>query len=620
MSEGTLSIQSENILPIIKKWLYTDKDIFLRELVSNACDAIHKVDVLASQGQTVSPSSQEGHSIDITIDAKKKTLSIADSGIGMTAEEVEKYIAQLAFSGAEEFVKKYQEGSDSSEGIIGHFGLGFYSAFMASSQVEIDTLSFLPDATPAFWSCDGSSTYLLDKGTRTHRGTTITLSIAEESEEFLDETQVRAILTKHCRFLPIPITLNGKRINDQDALWTHPAADCSDDQYRTFYRALYPLDPDPIFWIHLNVDYPFRLKGILYFPKLGRSFDPASQNKSVHLYCNRVFVSDNCKDLLPDHLMVLRGVIDSPDLPLNVSRSNLQMDRTIRQLGSHISKKIADKLISLHSSSFEEFTRFWPNIELIVKLGILQDEKFYDKVRTCLLWKSSTTEWTTLEDYLTRNQEKAKNKIFYHHDASKDSHLIEMYKKQGIEVLFTSSHLDTPLMSFLEGKQPELQFQRLDGAIDTAILDAGREKTLLDAAGKTEAGKMADSLRALLAEQTTDIEPKSLASDHVHAFLMLDEKNRRLRDYFELSGQQTETAFAGKKTLVINTNSPLIQAIHALKERKPDLAKEMALHLYHLTLLDQKELSPDKLTLFLKDAGKMLTYLSQYAHEKLSTT
>ncbi len=613
MSEGTLSIQSENILPIIKKWLYTDKDIFLRELVSNACDAIHKVDVLSSQGQTLTPSSQEDHAIDITIDAKNKTLSMTDSGIGMTAEEVEKYIAQLAFSGAEEFVKKYQEGSDNGEGIIGHFGLGFYSAFMASSQVEIDTLSFLPDATPAFWSCDGSSTYLLEKGTRTHRGTTITLHIAEESKEFLDEAHVRAILTKHCRFLPIPITLNGKRINDQDALWTHRAADCSDEQYRTFYRALYPLDPDPIFWIHLNVDYPFRLKGILYFPKLGRAFDPSSQNKSVHLYCNRVFVSDTCKDLLPDHLMVLRGVIDSPDLPLNVSRSNLQMDRTIRQLGSHISKKIADKLVSLHASSFEEFTRFWPDIELIIKLGILQDEKFYDKVRPCLLWKSSKEEWTTLEDYLTRNQEKAKNKVFYHHDAGKDSHLIDMYKQQGVEVLFTSSHLDTPLMTFLEGKNPDLQFQRLDGAIDTAILDTDREKTLLDAAGKTEAGKMADSLRALLSDQTIDIEPKSLASDHVNAFLMLDEKSRRLRDYFELSGKQAETTFPGKKTLVINTNSPLIQSIHALKERKPDLAKEMALHLYHLTLLDQKELSPDQLTLFLKDAGKMLTYLSKYA-------
>ena len=346
MATGTLKIHTENILPIIKKWLYSDKDIFIRELVSNACDAIHKCKVLREHGEFTG--SDIDFRIDLTVDKTAKTLTFTDNGIGMTAEEVEKYIAQVAFSGAEEFAGKYRSQNEKDQ-IIGHFGLGFYSAYMVSSTVTIDTLSYRDHSEPALWSCDGSTAYTLDKGSRTDRGTSITLFIDKDNEEFLEEGKLRTILNHYCAFLPVPIYLNGSHINKKEPLWLKNSADCTDQDYLEFYRALYPLEPDPIFWIHLNVDYPFHLKGILYFPKINRQFD-FGQN-TIKLFCNRVFVSDNCKDLIPDYLMVLRGAIDSPDIPLNVSRSTLQMDRTVRQLSSHISRKVSDRLSSLYNKS-----------------------------------------------------------------------------------------------------------------------------------------------------------------------------------------------------------------------------------------------------------------------------
>ncbi|MCB1080498.1 MAG: molecular chaperone HtpG, partial [Chlamydiia bacterium] len=525
MSKGTLKIHSENILPIIKKWLYTDKNIFLRELVSNACDAMSKLKILRDEGK-VSFNDEELR-IDIEVKKDAKTLTILDTGIGMTAKEVEKYIAQLAFSGAEEFVKKYQKEGE-QEQMIGHFGLGFYSSFMVSKEVEIDTLSFTKSAKAAHWSCDGSPDYTLDAGSRTERGTTITLHIAPDSEDFLEEGHLRDILLKHCRFLPYPIYLNGKQINELEPLWIKPASECTDQNYLDFYRALYPLEPDPIFWIHLNVDYPFHLKGILYFPKLNRRLDP--NQSSVHLYCNRVFVSDSCKDLIPDYLSVLRGVIDSPDIPLNVSRSNLQMDRTVRQLSSHISKKVSDKLTSQWQSDRDAFVQKWPDIEMIIKLGVLQDDKFYDRIKGCLVWKNSSHEWTTLEEYLERHEDK---KVFYHHDEKQTTHFFEMYKDKGVEILFSSSHLDTPLMSFLEGKIEGVKFQRLDGAVDETILDKEREKIVLDESGKTEAVHTANFFKAQL-DDTVAVEAKSLTSDHVPAFILIKEEERRMRDYFAL--------------------------------------------------------------------------------------
>lgn len=602
MSQGTLKIHSENILPIIKKWLYTDREIFLRELVSNACDAMSKLKILRNQGQT--DFKDEELRIDLTVSKEDKTLKILDTGLGMTAEEVEKYIAQLAFSGAEEFVQKYQD-SGETEQMIGHFGLGFYSSFMVSDSVDIDSLSYQKEAKAAHWSCDGSPDYTLDAGARDTRGTTITLHISKEAEEFLEEDKIRTMLLRYCRFLPYPIFLNGKQINEIEPLWIKPPSECSDKDYLDFYKALYPLEPDPIFWIHLNVDYPFNLQGILYFPKVNRRLDP--NQTALHLYCNRVFVSDNCRDLIPDFLTVLRGVIDSPDIPLNVSRSNLQMDKTVRQLSSHISKKVSDKLTQTYVADRDNFITKWPDIEMILKLGILQDEKFYDRVKDCLIWKTSNDAWTTLEEYLERNPEK---KVYYHHDEKQTSHFFEMYQAKGIEILFAPSHLDTPLMTFLEGKHAGVTFQRLDGAIDDVILDKEREKTVLDADGKTEAVKIADYFRTKLSEDALEVEAKSLASNTVPAFIMLSEQERRMRDYFALSGQDLPPSMGNKKTFVVNTNSPLIQSIQKLEKKDSALATSLVKQLYELSLLSQRELDPNAFSSFLKRSTDLLEQLT----------
>lgn len=601
MTQGTLKIHSENILPILKKWLYTDRDIFLRELVSNACDAMSKLKILRDQGEA--EFKDEELRIDIEIDKENKTLKIFDTGLGMDQEEIEKYIAQLAFSGAEEFVKKYQD--QEGDAIIGHFGLGFYSSFMVSDKVEIGSLSYKQKAKPAHWSCDGSPEYLLEEGSRDERGTVITLYVNKDSEEFLEENKLREMLTKHCRFLPYPIHLNGKRINDLEPLWVKPTSECTDKDYLDFYKALYPLEPDPIFWIHLNVDYPFHLKGILYFPKLNRRLDP--NQTSLHLYCNRVFVSDNCKDLIPDYLTVLRGVIDSPDIPLNVSRSNLQMDRTVRQLASHISKKVSDKLASTLTSERESYIKKWPDIEMIIKLGILQDEKFYDRVKDCLIWKNSNEAWTTVDEYIERNPEK---KVYYHHDEKQTTHFFDMYNDKGIEILFAPSHLDTPLISFLEGKHSGVKFQRLDGAIDDVILDKEKEKTVLDADGKTEAVKIAETIKAKLGLEHVEVEAKSLSSASVPAFMMISEEERRMRDYFALSGQDLPQALGQKRTFVVNTNSGLVQSIDKLEKKDPELATALVKQLYELSLLSQRELEPGDFSSFLKRSSDLLGKLT----------
>ncbi|MBI3211635.1 MAG: molecular chaperone HtpG [Simkania negevensis] len=604
MSKGTLKIHSQNILPIIKKWLYTDKEIFLRELVSNACDALSKIKLLKDQ-EKISLKEEE-LKIDIEIDKKNKTIKVIDSGIGMTGEEVKKYIAQLAFSGAEEFVEKYQT---KKEEIIGHFGLGFYSAFMVSEQVDIETRSFDTTQQPAFWSCDGSSDYTLSKGSREKRGTEIILHLTKEEEEFLEEGRLRTILNKHCRFLPYPIFLNGTQTNDKEPLWMKPPAECTEKDYLEFYHILYPFDPDPIFWIHLNVDYPFHLKGILYFPKITKRFD--FSEPSVHLYCNRVFVSENCKDLIPDYLTALRGIIDSPDIPLNVSRSSLQMDRTVRQLGSHISKKVADRLLSFYQSDRATYIEKWPDVEMIVKFGILQDDKFYEKMKPALIWKTEGNLWTTTEEYLERNKEKNKDIIYYLSDEKHSSHLLDLYKNKGIEILYATSQLDLHLINFLESKLQGTKFRRLDGALGDLLLNPEKEKSLLDAEGRSESSKIATFFRSQLEE--VEVEAKSLESESLPSFILINEESRRLKESFYLSGKELPPSFEKKHTFVVNTNSPLILSLFKLGEKDPQLAKSMAHHLYEVSLLSQKELHPSALSHFVKRSSELLETLAKKA-------
>ncbi|MEM1283634.1 MAG: molecular chaperone HtpG, partial [Chlamydiota bacterium] len=585
-----------------------DKDIFARELVSNACDAIYKLKILRDKGD--SDATDEEFRIDITIDKEKKTLTFSDTGIGMDAEEVEKYIAQIAFSGAEEFMEKYKSEKEGDQ-IIGHFGLGFYSSYMVASKVEINTLSYKEGAKPAFWSCDGSSEYELSEGTKQSRGTEITLHIDSENEEYLDEANLRKILNQYCTFLPYPVQLGETRINEKEPLWIKNPSECTDQDYLEFYRHLYPMEEDPLFWIHLNVDYPFHLKGILYFPKVRRDFD--LNKPQIKLFCNRVFVSDDCKDLIPNYLTVLRGVIDSPDIPLNVSRSYLQMDRTVRQLASHVSKKVSDSLSSLYRSDRDKFIQSWQDVSLVVKLGILEDEKFYDRVKSILVWKNLNNEWTTVEDYLERNRDKTQDKVIYSVGEDDDSHFINMYKEQKIEILTTNSPLDTHVMHFLESKLSPTKFQRVDAAIEDSILDKEREKSVLDAEGKTEAGRLAEFFKRMLTTQNVEVEAKSLATDALTGFLMLGESERRMRDYMKTMSQGGEMAtndLFGKKTFVINTNNPLISSIMKLESKDPELAEALANQVFDLALLSQKEMDPNTLQTFITKNTDILEKLA----------
>ncbi len=563
MRKSNLSIHSENILPIIKKWLYSDKDIFIRELVSNASDALSKVRIILGEDQGE-------FKISISIDKGQKTISITDTGIGMSEEEVEKYIAQIAFSGAEEFVEKYKSQTE-KDPIIGHFGLGFYSAYMVSTQVEIDTLSYNPDAKPVFWSCDGSTAYTIGAGKRASRGTQITLHLDEQSLEYLEESKLRELLNRYCSFMPFPIELNGKPIGNQAPLWQKNPSECTEEEYLAFYRKLFPFDPEPIFWIHLNVDYPFHLQGILYFPKIHRRFD--ANESTIKLFCNRVFVSDNCKDILPDYLMVLRGAIDSPDIPLNVSRSYLQVDKNVKQLSGHVSKKVSDRLNQLYKTDKEKYIACWPDVEMIVKLGLLQDEKFYERIKDVLIWKNNQGNWTTIAD---------SKKVFY--STTENSPLLKLYKD---EILFATTPIDTAVIQSLEHKL-SITFQRIDGALDESLLDPSREKTLLDSEGKTESGRIADLMRSALGD--VEVEAKSLASDDLAGMVVVDENQRRLRDYMSLT--QGQKGISAKKTFVVNTNNKLVQILSRLQQKQPEIANSMAKSIYDLSLLAQREIDP----------------------------
>lgn len=604
-NKGKLKIHSENILPIIKKWLYSDKDIFVRELVSNACDAIGKLEILKECENL--PLEDAPYRIEIKIDKEKKTITISDNGIGMTADEVEKYIAQLAFSGAEEFMQNYKS-EKSQDQLIGHFGLGFYSAFMVSKLVEINTLSYREGAKSAFWTCDGSSDYTLGEGSRTTRGTDIVLHI--EEEEYLEAATIRKILKTYCNFLPHPIYLEEEHINKLQPLWIKNASDCTQEEYLNFYRELYPFEPDPIFWIHLNVDHPFHLKGILYFPKITPRFD--YQTSKIKLFCNRVFVSDHCQDLFPSFLTILRGAIDTPDIPLNVSRSYLQMDSTVRKLSTHIAKKIADRLQTLYNTEKETFLSHWPHMETIIKLGILHDEKFYEKAKEFLLWKTTKEEWLKIEDYSARNKEKYENKIFYTTSSTEESSFLKLYKEKEIDVIFGGGPLDTAVFNYLESLH-DLHFQRIDGGLDKVILDESNET--LNADGTTQASSIAAFIKSQMPVPSIEVEAKSLATAHLPAFVMIDEASRRMRDYLSLTQKEMPRDILGKHTFVVNTNNPLISTIYKLKDKDPELSKDLIAQIYDLSLLSQQELHPESFSAFINRSNDVLQRLATHIAE-----
>ena len=625
MAKGNISVDSENLFPIIKKWLYSDKDIFLRELVSNGCDAVTKLKKLASIGEA-QIDENEKFKVTVSIFKDAKKLVISDNGIGMTAEEIDKYINQIAFSGASDFLSKYKEEDDKGSQIIGHFGLGFYSAFMVADSVEIDSLSCQDGAKAAKWTCDGSMEFDLTDGDRTERGTTITLNIAEDSKEFLEESTIRQILHKYCAFLPIEIYVEvpedkhedhcdcghdhdheheddtpsePKPINNTTPLWMKKPSECTDEEYKEFYRNVFMDFNEPLFWIHLNVDYPFNLKGILYFPKINHEF--AGQEGQIKLYNNQVFVADNVKEVIPEFLMLLKGVIDCPDLPLNVSRSFLQNDGYVKKISSHITKKVADKLTSIYNNERENYEKYWDYINIFIKYGCLRDEKFYEKVKDVIIYKDIDGKYLTLDEYLDGKEEKD---VYYVSDPQTQSQYINMFKNQGLNAVVLPSMMDTHFISLVEMKQTGVKFKRIDSAINDIS-----DNTEKDDSTKEQEEKLIEKFKNEIKDDTLKIEVQSLKDDSIPAVILLGEQSRRMQEMYKAYGQQMAgmaDMFHDEFTLVLNSNNSLIKKIDTLNDEDANLVID---HVYDLAKISHSPLPAEQMTKFIERSNKLLEKL-----------
>jgi len=659
LEQGTISIHTENIFPIIKKSLYTDHEIFLRELISNAVDAIQKLKMVSYAGEV--DGELPPPEIQITIDKDKKTLAIADNGIGMTADEVKKYINQVAFSSAEEFVQKYQK--DAEQQIIGHFGLGFYSSFMVASKVEIDTRSYKPGATSVHWSCDGSPAFELTDSTRTESGTTVTLTLQDEEQEYLEPMRIKQLVKAYCDFLPVPIKLDGEEINQHRALWKESPQNLTKEDYLEFYRYLYPFQDEPLLWVHLNTDYPFLLNGILYFPKLKPDVDITKGN--IKLFCNQVFVSDHCEEIIPKFLMPLRGVIDSPDIPLNVSRSALTNDRTVRRIADFIAKKVGDRLKSLYNEQREEYIRCWQDVGTFVKFGSLNDDKFKKQVEEIIIYRTTysgtelgsnpqtsptvevqsqegdawqeisanspsptaatTGNYTTLKEYLERNKPHHENRVFYCNDESAQATYVELHKKQGLEVLFMDSFIDNHFISFLEREYTNVKFSRVDSDLDNTLIDQDKAGEIVDPkTNKTRSELIKDLFQKALNKPKVTIRTEALKSDNPQgtppAIVLLPEAMRRLQEMTALLQQQS-AQFPEEHILLVNTAHPLIQNLTELSQgsilqssgQSPavELANLICQHIYDLALMAQKGFDAEGMKAFVERSNQVLTSLTQ---------
>ena len=638
LKQGSISIDTENIFPIIKKWLYSDKDIFIRELISNGCDAVSKHKRLVALGEV--NSDDKPYQITVAVSKKNKTLEFSDNGIGMTADEIDKYINQVAFSGAEDFFNKYKDKMEESNDIIGHFGLGFYSAFMVSSNVEIDTLSYLEGAKPIRWqSADGMQFEITEDGTRTERGTTITLTLAEDSEEFLDEYNLRSIITKYCSFLPVEIYLeNTDRLeeeakkkaeeenkksedgsddktseetkdevkpmplNDTNPLWLKSPKDCTNEEYIKFYQQVFNVFDEPLFWIHLNVDYPFNLKGILYFPKLRNEFELVEGK--VKLYNNQVFVADNIKEVIPEFLLLLKGVIDCPDLPLNVSRSFLQNDRDVSKISKHIVKKVADKLKSLCKNEREKYEGFWDDIQIFIKYGCLKDKSFYDKIKEYILYKDLDGKYITLTDYLEVAKDKHENKVFYVVDREQQSQYIKLFKEYGLNAVILDCTIDNNFITFLEYKEHGVRFKRIDSDLSDVLKDKDEEK---DEKADEE---IVNFFKEKIGDRIEKYTVESLKKEDTPAVILVSEESRRMMEMqSRFAGMDFGFDLKEEKTLVINDKNPLIKKVLSLKddETKKEAVDVICNQIVDLALLANKELSADELDLFIKRSNELMS-------------
>ncbi|AQG79371.1 molecular chaperone HtpG [Spirosoma montaniterrae] len=595
---GQISIHTENIFPIIKKFLYSDHEIFLRELVSNAVDATQKLRQLASFGEFGGELGEL--KVNVALDEEARTITISDNGIGMTADEIKKYINQIAFSGASDFLEKYKDKTDDKGQIIGHFGLGFYSAFMVAEKVEIVTRSYRDGAEGARWVCDGSTEFELTPAERTERGTDVILHIAPDSEEFLNKGRLRSILDKYARFLPVPIEFDGEIVNNTTPIWTKAPADLTEEDYKTFYRELYPMSEEPLFWIHLNVDYPFNLTGILYFPRVKNEL--RFQREKIQLYSRQVFITDEVKDVVPDFLMMLHGVIDSPDIPLNVSRSFLQADANVKKINGYITRKVADKLNDLFNADRKAFEEKFDDIGLFIKYGILSDDKFWEKAKNFVLLKNTEGTYNTPDEYREKIQANQTDKnesliILYTTDRKQQDAYIESARRRGYDVLLMDNVIDSHFINSLEYKLEKVRFQRVDADTLDKLIDKGlNNESVLSEADQT---KLKELFEQVLDNKTLTVSVEAQPTDELPVTITQPEFMRRMKDMSALSGEQSFYGnFPMGHNVVVNANHPLTSRI--LAETDADAQKTQIKQVYDLALLAQNMLTGADLTAFVK--------------------
>ncbi len=606
---GNITIHTENIFPIIKQSLYSEREIFLRELISNASDATSKLKMAKLAGEIETIPDPE---IQISVDKENRTITVSDNGLGMTVDEIKKYINQVAFSSAEEFIQKYR---GQTEAIIGHFGLGFYSSFMVAGKVEIDTLSFRPDSQAVHWSCDGTTSFEITDSDRDTVGTTITLHLAEGEEEYLETVRIRELIKKYCDFLPIPIKLGDEAVNKQQPLWRTSPSEIKDEDYLEFYRYLYPFQEDPLFWIHINTDYPFVVQGILYFPKIKPDLDP--NRGQTKLFCNQVFVQDDCKDIIPQFLLPLQGALDSPDIPLNVSRSYLQGDRTVRRIGDHVAKKVGDRLKELYTDDYERYVKVWPDVSLFMKFGAMNNNKFFEQIKDIMIFKLASQdltdpEYVTLQAYLDRNEEKQQKQVYYATDEAAQSSYIDLHLTQALEVIVLDSWIDSHFSSFLEREYSDVKFKRVDSELDDTLLNKDKAAEIVDpTTNKTRSEMLIDLFKGSIGKEALKVDAQALKSEAVPAMILLSESIRRLQE-LTATMEQKPMGFLDEHTLVVNTSHPLIQNLQTLagEGKNPELVKLLCHHVYDLALVTHKSFDAETARSFVERSNQVLTQLT----------
>ena len=658
--KGSLSISSENIFPVIKKWLYSDHDIFYRELISNGCDAITKLKKLELMGEYEKPEDFE-YKIQVTVNPNEKTITFTDNGLGMTEEEVDEYINQIAFSGAQDFLNKYKDKANEDQ-IIGHFGLGFYSAFMVADKVTIDSRSYKKDAKPVHWESEGGTEFEMGEGTREEQGTTIVLYLNEDSTEFSNEYRAREVIEKYCGFMPVPIFLdnaaegpqyetiekdqltdkdtiietiveeakteekeneNGEKetvevspakekykilkrpvaLNDVSPLWNKHPNECTEEEYKAFYRKVFMDYKEPLFWIHLNMDYPFNLKGILYFPKINTEYD--SLEGTIKLYNNQVFIADNIKEVIPEFLMLLKGVIDCPDLPLNVSRSALQNDDFVKKMSAYITKKVADKLSGMCKTDRENYEKYWDDISPFIKFGCLKDEKFEEKMKDYILFKDLDGKYLTLQDCLDNAKEKHENVIYYVTDEKEQSQYINMFRKEGLDAVYMGHSIDSPFIGQLEQKHEGLKFLRIDADVTDTFKEEVKEE---DAETfKADAQKLTDTFKKALANDKLEIKVEKLKDGQLASMITVSEENRRMQDMmkmYNMYGMDPSMFGSVGETLVLNANNKLVQ--YVLAHEEGDLTEKICRQLYDMASLSHGSLTPERMTQFIARSNEIM--------------